>query len=235
VAGRCGVSGARRAWSARWLVALAACAAAGCGGPVEHAALPEAALSPWRVESAPAPVAPTPERLRDRSVGRSGFACADCHATGDDAVRPAPRLVGTSTRTSLWSGATDSWVVAVNLCVERYLDRPALPSPEVDGLVAAIHALPRLEPTGAASSAALAPIDGAGLYDAACRHCHEGGPAGPVLSTRWTPRALTVLVRGWDRPAHPATHMPAFGTETLSDAALAALVEFVADAPAKAR
>jgi mono/diheme cytochrome c family protein len=121
--------------------------------------------------------------------------------------------------------------IAVNLCVERYLDRPALTPPTLDALVSAVTALP------AQVGGGLDPgrVDGAHLYDAACRHCHEDGPAGSVLIRRWPRRQLVDVIRGQDRPAHPATHMPAFTTATLSDAALDALVEFIADAPTRAR
>ncbi len=206
----------------------------GCGAP-EPAVLPAAAPSAWVVVTSktnPASAQASAQvSLEDRALGRSGLACADCHAIRAGAVRPAPRLDGALTRDSLWSGATPNVAVALNLCVERYLDRPALAPPMLDALVSALTALPALSDDVRGS----APVDGARLYDTACRHCHEDGPAGGVLATRWTRDAITAVVRGSNRPAHPATHMPAFDAQTLPEPALTALVDFVVDASTRAR
>lgn len=230
-----------RVWSGAWARRFEALGAAGVLGFVsgcgarDPAALPPAAPSAWTVVASRPSAAPealgTRRWLEDRALGRSGLACGDCHAVSASGLRTSPRLDGAAARGSLWSGATTDLPIAVNLCVERYLDRPALTPPALDALVSAVASLP----TQVGGGLGPGHVDGALLYDAACRHCHEDGPAGPVLTTRWPRRQLVDVIRGQDRPAHPATHMPAFTTETLPDAALDVLVEFIADAPTRAR
>jgi mono/diheme cytochrome c family protein len=69
------------------------------------------------------------------------------------------------------------------------------------------------------------------VYDAACRHCHERGPAGPVLGGPFTALQVARTVRGLDRPDHPATHMPRFHTHRLDDGRLADVVLAVVESP----
>lgn len=204
--------------------------------------LPPASATPWAGgTSAATPEGTGRAQLDDRRLGRSGLACTDCHATAEtlDVLRPAPRLSGLSARLPLWSGLAPSVEVAVNLCVERWLSRPALTGASLAGLAAAA------DPGGGAPPAAPVsappPVDGverpegdAGrgrtIYDAACRHCHEDGPGGALWGRPWARAALARTVRGLDRPRHPGTLMPPFGSAVLSDDALADLTTALADA-----
>jgi mono/diheme cytochrome c family protein len=184
--------------------------------------------------------------LAARALGRSGFACLDCHAIAGAGLRPGPDLAGASSRGSLWSGATTQVSVAVGLCVERYLDRPALESAPRADLVAALRALPPgatpLAPPAPASLPELRADPAAGgdrtrglaVYDAACRHCHEDGPAGPALGGPFSALQVARTIRGLDRPDHPATHMPRFESTRLDDNALADVVLAVVESPASA-
>lgn len=181
--------------------------------------------------------------LASRALGRSGLSCLDCHAVAGSTLRPGPDLAGVAGRAPLWSGATHRVSVAVDLCVERYLDRPALePSPRAD-VVEALRALP----AGPPADAHVAPVNpaelredparggdrtrGRAVYDAACRHCHEAGPAGPVLGGPFTALQVARTIRGLDRPDHPATHMPRFDARRLDDGALADAVLAVVESP----
>lgn len=221
------------------VLALCVCAC-GAGAPPQ---LPAPAPTPLTAVATPAPAAPA--GLRDRTLGTTGYACADCHALGDAARRPAPALAGVSARSGLWSGTAASLPVAVNRCVERYLARPSLEGPALGGLVAALEALPASADGVVASTPARTEAEaselpegdaarGAGLYDAACRHCHEGGPAGPLWGRAWARPALIRTIRGWDRPAHPGTLMPAFAAAHVGDADLADVATALADATAPA-
>ena len=75
------------------------------------------------------------------------------------------------------------------------------------------------------------PNEPAALYDAACRHCHEAGPAGPVLGRPWRRSALRQRIRGRDRARHPSTLMPAFTEAHLPEPALTALIGWIVDTP----
>lgn len=221
---------------------LAGClCACGAGAPPQ---LPAEAPTPLTAVATPAPA--TPAALRDRSLGNTGYACADCHALGEPARRPGPALAGVAGRSGLWSGTAPSLPSAANRCVERYLARPSLDGAALGGLVAALEALPAgaspdaVAPGPARTEADAAqlpegdPTRGAGLYDAACRHCHESGPAGALWGRAWARPALIRTIRAWDRPAHPGTLMPAFGPGALPDADLADLTTALADAAAPA-
>jgi cytochrome c2 len=222
-------------------VLAAGLCACGAGAPPK---LPAEAPTPLTAVATPAPA--TPGALRDRSLGTTGYACADCHALGEPARRPGPALGGISGRSGLWSGTAETLPVAVNRCVERYLARPSLEGAALGGLVAALEALPAAATAGAtapgpARTEAEAPelpegdsARGAGVYDAACRHCHEGGPAGPLWGRAWARPALIRTIRAWDRPAHPGTLMPAFGPGALPDIELADVTTALADAAAPA-
>jgi mono/diheme cytochrome c family protein len=223
-------------WSWAPALLLGAC---GAGAPPQ---LPAQAPTPRTAVAAASPA--TPAALRDRTLGTTGYACVDCHGLGEPGHRPGPDLAGVSARTGLWSGTAETLPVAVNRCVERWLARPSLDAGALGGVVAALAALPAGASAPSASGAADATdatelpegdaVRGAALYDAACRHCHEGGPAGPLWGRAWARPALIRTVRGADRPAHPGTLMPAFATSALTDAQLADLTTALADGAAPA-
>ena len=221
------------------IISTAFAVACGAGAPPQ---LPAVAPTPYTAVSTP-PDAAGGDILRDRHLGRTGYACADCHRLGDEpaeVLRPAPPLGGLAARRGFWVGATDSPVVAANLCVERWLARPALDGPRLGALAAALAALP--SPASAPPDSGGAPggvtIDlpegddarGAALYDHACRHCHEGGPAGALWGRPFARGSLIRIARGADRPAHPGTLMPPFTPAVLSDVNLADLSSALADA-----
>ncbi len=143
--------------------------------------------------------------LRDRTLGRTGFACADCHRTGEaERLRPAPPI----------NTATPS---KVHYCVERYLGRSALSTAQMtDVLRATAQAPPQSAPSAGS---------GKSIYDEGCRHCHERGPAGPLLERPFSPGPLRKLIRGHARATHPNSLMPSFSAKVLSNSALDALVE----------
>ena len=146
------------------------------------------------------------QRLMDRGLGRTGFSCGDCHPVDGRLLRPAPAL----------SSATAQ---KIHHCVERYLARPAL-SPQ---LMANL-----LRATESTSGRALeVPTTGRDLYDAACRHCHEDGPAGAILGRPFRVGSLRATIRGADRPPHPRTLMPSFPEAVLSEGDLRVLTEAV--------
>lgn len=189
---------------------LAAALVSGCG-PTPPPLPPPIALAP----SGPGVAGRAP--LADRGFARSGYACLDCHRLDAPTVRPAPPLAGFAPPG--WRGRAPTTAAAVVRCVERYQRRIA-PAEAVADLVAAIEAAPP------APDPPL-PAEPAALYDAACRHCHEGGPAGPVLGRPHRAAALRALIRGDDRPRHPGTSMPPYTPEALPDVALDALVEWL--------
>lgn len=158
----------------------------------------------------------------DRGFARTGLACADCHpapaeAGAPAAIRPAPPLHRWAAGRATWAGRARPPALALAACVERYQARPPPTAAEAGDLRAALATPP---------PEADAPPDAAALYDRACRHCHEAGPAGPILGRHWSPSALRRRLRRPDPP--PEWVMPPFGPEALPDAALAALVEFIA-------
>lgn len=176
--------------------ALAALGQVGCGP-----ATPQLPPTPPAAAIAPGDPAIGAPLLRDRTLGRSGLACADCHAV--DAPRPAPPL----------SGATAD---GVSWCVERYLRRPALDPTRTGHLLAAAQA--------AAPASAALPSDGDALYAQQCAGCHEGGPAEGLRGRPWSDDALRARIRGADRPPHPDSLMPPFPVGFLDDPALDRLV-----------
>jgi len=214
-----------------------------CGGDAAPR-LPDDAPSAWgSYVEAPGDQERGQSLLASRALGRSGLSCLDCHAVAGSTLRAGPDLAGVAGRAALWSGATNRVSVAVDLCVERYLDRPALePSPRAD-VVEALRALPAGPPADAPVAPAN-PADlredpirggdrdrGIAVYAAACRHCHEEGPAGPLLGGPFTAVQVARAIRGLDRPDHPATHMPRFDARRLDDGALADVVLAVVESP----
>lgn len=188
--------------------ALAGLLLLGCGPS------PPPLLAPLAQPAAVAGGDPAAAPLADRAFGRSGFACLDCHRHTAPALRPAPPLAGF--RPPGWHGQAPTAAAAIARCVERWQRRPA-PSDAVTADLAASFAAP-------AAPAPPLPADGAALYAAACRHCHEDGPAGPVAGRPFAAAALRATIRGDDRPRHPATQMPPFDPGVLPDPTLDALV-----------
>lgn len=189
-----------------WALAFAS----GCG-PVPPP-LPPPLAAPLEVVPGAADRAP----LADRGFGRSGLACLDCHRHTAPAIRPAPPLAGFTPPG--WRGRAPTAAAAITRCIERYQHQPARADAVAD-LVAALDA-----PATAAPSL---PTDPAALYAAACRHCHEDGPAGAVLGRPHRAAALRAVIRGADRSPHPRALMPPYDPSTLPDAALDALVEWL--------
>ena len=147
------------------------------------------------------------QRLLDRRLGRTGFSCADCHRVDRDvSIRAAPSLDGATAR-------------EIHYCVERYLARPALPPQLMADLMRATERPPEPAPEP--------PTTGRGLYDVACRHCHEDGPAGALLGRPFLVGALQATIRGVDRAPHPRTLMPSFSPTVLPESGLSALVQAV--------
>lgn len=146
---------------------------------------------------------------RDRALGRSGFACADCHAV--DAPRPGPSLVGARADQIDW-------------CVERFMRRPALSARQVADLQAA----PPPRPAAWATT-------GEALYAQQCAHCHADGRAPQIIGRPWPRDHLRAVIRGTDRPAHPDTLMPPFAPSVLDENALKRLVDHVVDQSADGR
>ncbi|MCA9546569.1 MAG: c-type cytochrome [Myxococcales bacterium] len=153
------------------------------------------------------------EGLSDRARSRSGLACVDCHRLSDAGpVRPAPDLQGVEGRASLWRGRAAGATAAIRLCAERYQAR-VISVPEAAALVAALA-----RPPAAASPASDA-------YDQACRHCHEAGPAGPLLGRPWPHEVVRDQVRGRAGPKPPDRFMPRFAPAVLSEQALSAVLD----------
>ncbi len=178
-------------------------------------------------------------RFVDRTLGRSGLACADCHALTsrlrgdrdvDGRLHVGPAL-GQSER-AVWSGAQVTLEAALTACVERWLLRAPLPSETAADLLASLREEPGIERIRGPTRSALAP-HGLALYDSACRSCHEGGPGGPILGRAYRPIEVSSIIRGSNRPRHPGTLMPAFSSQVLQDAEVAAIAEAIADAVGK--
>lgn len=168
----------------------------GCGPnkPVLPNALSRGALPPGD------PVAGAQLR-HDRSLGRGGFACADCHSV--DQPRPSRSLRGATAAQIDW-------------CVERFMRRPALPAQTIADLQAA----PTTPPATLAST-------GSALYAQQCAHCHDDTAVEPILGQPWPRDHLRAVIRGTNRPAHPDTLMPPFPPAALDEDALKRLIDHV--------
>jgi len=157
--------------------------------------------------------------VADRTLGRSGLSCADCHDIGTDAdqsLRPAvPLILRTASH-----GDPHATGKAIELCVSRYLLRVPLAKAEVMALSSFL--VPALSHAPRATDA-----DGAMLYGSGCRHCHEDGPASNILGRPFSRAYLASMIRGTSRRAHPKTLMPSFNEARLGVAELERLIAFV--------
>lgn len=146
--------------------------------------------------------------LRDRGLSRSGFACTDCHADGTE-LRPAPPLGGLADQPT-WRGQPQPLGAAIQRCAERYQRRLGPQGEALADLVVALERMPPPVPPAV-------PTEPAALYDAACRGCHEAGPAGPVLGRPWPTAHLRAHILG---PRDPGldTFMPPFAQERMPGA-----------------
>ena len=154
--------------------------------------------------------------LRDRGLGRTGLACADCHSVDGVALRPAPHL---TRQTPRWAGRPRTLADAINSCAERYLARPPLSAAMLGDLIAALPVPAQRRAQGDRS-----PAD---LYRAACAHCHAKGPAPRLCGRAWPDQRLRAITRGRNRPAHPGRLMPTFQKRVLSDTELARLAQWL--------
>ncbi len=202
-----------RRW-ARWSLGLLLAA---CSGPP-----PLPPVEPAPTIAAVGDPAVGARLFADRAFSRSGFACADCHPGPATGLRPAPDLSRWAAGEGRWAGQPRDPAETLAACVERFGARSA-PSPaEAGHLRAAIGAM---QPAPAAQPAQLAqPDDAEALYRAACLHCHEAGPAGPVTGRRWLSGAVRAALRaprGLDRL------MPRFDPSRLPDRAVDGLVAWL--------
>ena len=157
--------------------------------------------------------------VADRTLGRSGLSCADCHGIGTDAVqllRPAvPLILRTASH-----GDPQATGKAIELCVSRYLLRVPLTTAQVTALSSFFA--PVQSPAPPAADA-----DGAKLYGSGCRHCHEDGPASNILGRPFSRTYLASMIRGTARSDHPKSLMPPFKEARLGTAELDRLITFV--------
>ncbi len=220
-------AGAMRPWS----LLLPLVGALACGEPRPR--LPPPLPAPGAAASAAGDAARGAALLRDRALGRSGLACADCHRVpGDpaDHLRPAPSLVGVADREAWWSHLTTRLATAVDHCAERYQAPPAHEAIPLADVVTALEAGPLAAPAARtfaplASSPSGDAARGETLYRAGCAHCHEGGPAGPLRHRPWRAATVAAAVRGEARGPHPPhlRLMPTWPREVLDDRAVADL------------
>ena len=162
--------------------------------------------------------------IRDRKLGRSGYACVDCHRVpGMEAslIRPAP---GFGQRVG---GLTPSPALRIQRgikhCVERYLMRAPL-SARTHSILA--NWLDIAVPASRQPSSA----SGTALFDRACRHCHDDGPAVALLTTPL--RRSTILQKVLKRQPdfHPSKMMPPFMAQHLTPEEAARIADYLAQA-----
>ena len=156
--------------------------------------------------------------LANRNLGRSGYACIDCHGIeGAEALdlRPAPRLTMSS---SGKSGRID-FGRSINRCTERYLMRPGWNETTLVVLSTQLGLAPgEMKP---------APdMPGRVLYQRACQHCHQPGLAGDLLGRPLNRSRLELFVRS-KSSSRPAILMPGFPLEALTEAQFQALSRFL--------
>ena len=146
--------------------------------------------------------------VSDRTLGRSGYSCRDCHGFSDDVAstwRPAPRLAVRSFSDSVEPGF--EW--ALNRCAERHMMRPSWSEKTITILRANLK---RISTAVRASKT----LSGAEIYERACQHCHQSDLAGTLLGRPLLRARLQRFVRSPSR-AGTTPLMPAFGFDELSE------------------
>jgi polyisoprenoid-binding protein YceI/mono/diheme cytochrome c family protein len=192
------------------------------------------------------------ERLfRDPAVGaeQNGLGCGACHGVRDERsgfldslghVSSNSSLWNTARRTSFWRGFADTPEKAIDLCVRRFMLRPAGGDPTQLADLGAY--LKRISPDAAL------PLDygplivgrktaidrptggdarrGALLTERFCGRCHgEGGSRPPLEVGLYEPDYLVARVR-WI-PPHDARQMPPMPMDRLRDSELRDIVTFL--------
>ena len=190
-----------------------------CGAP--PISLPSPLESTAKAQGGHRPRSPLKTRLMmdDRRLGRSGLSCSDCHAVGTSnmhSLRPAPRLV----YRRRGQGAGVSTRAAVTFCISRYLMRPPLADADIRILseFVASHQLQASETNE---------DDGHALYQSGCRHCHEDGPAPPLLGRPFRRMDLISRIRGTLPAFHPTRLMPSFNRQILGQSQMEKLIQFL--------
>jgi polyisoprenoid-binding protein YceI/mono/diheme cytochrome c family protein len=193
------------------------------------------------------------ERLfRDASVGgeQNALSCASCHGWRDErsgVLDPLGHAAANSTlwnsarRKGFWRGFADTPELAIDLCLKKFMLRPAGGDPTQVGDLAAY--LRRISPDAAAPldygpliAARRTAIDrptggdakrGAILTERFCGRCHaEGGMRPPLELGLYEPDYLVARVR-WIAP-HDAKQMPPFPLDRLRDTELRDIVTYLA-------
>jgi cytochrome c2 len=209
----------------------------GCGGPpsappdltpdFEKGSFPEGDIELGRLA------------LRDRSLLRSGYACADCHPVPDgERLRGAPDLTGLVLRPGpFWQEASPQAAGAIARCAARYGATAATPAFPMGHLLAALGQQQSSPPAPAAAPSAAAPSAAAPSaaapsaaapsatsdWQRACAHCHDAGPAPQLHGRPWPAARMVAAVRHTDLPRHPSSLMPPLASSLLDDARLAAI------------
>ena len=193
------------------------------------------------------------ERLfRDASVGgeQNALSCASCHGWRDERSGVLDPLGHAAANSSLWNSArrkgfwrgfADTPELAIDLCLKKFMLRPAGGDPAQVGDLAAY--LKRISPDAAAPLdygplilARKTAIDrptggdarrGALLTERFCGRCHAEGAMRPPLELGlYEPDYLVARVR-WIAP-HDAKQMPPFPLDRLRDAELRDIVTYLA-------
>lgn len=110
---------------------------------------------------------------------------------------------------------------AVGRCVERFLARPGIDAESLERLVAKT-AQQAAEPVVVQTPE--------GVYQAACKHCHEAGPGTELRGRPWSVAAIRAAVRGTETAPHPGRLMPPFTSGTVNDRILESLAPWLSAA-----
>jgi polyisoprenoid-binding protein YceI len=196
------------------------------------------------------------ERLfRDPSVGgeQNALACASCHAWRDERsgtldllghAAPSSSLWNSARRSTFWRGFASTPEEATDLCLRRFMLRPAGGDPAQLGDLAAY--LGRISPDAAPPldyrplllgrrTAIDRPTGGDGkrgavLTERFCGRCHAEGAMRPPLEVGlYEPDYLVARVR-WIAP-HDARQMPPMPMDRLTDTELRDIVTYLVGRP----